>query len=75
MTSKTKISDGYSTVLPAEVRKALDLSPGDVLQWEVENGVITIRPRKKMTLAGICGMVSAGGDAVQDKKMLQSGNV
>jgi len=75
MTSKTKISDGYSTVLPAEVRKALDLTPGDVLQWEVENGVITIRPRKKMTLAGICGMVSAGGDAVQDKKMLQSGNV
>lgn len=73
MTSKTKISDGYSTVLPAEIRKALDLTPGDVLQWDLADGVITIRPRKKMTLAGICGIVSAGGDAVEDKKKVQSG--
>jgi AbrB family looped-hinge helix DNA binding protein len=73
MTSKTKISDGYSTVLPAEVRKALDLTPGDLLQWDVEDGIITIRPRKKMTLEGICGIASAGGNAVADKKKIQSG--
>jgi len=73
MTSKTKISDGYSTVLPAEVRKALNLTPGDVLQWDVVDGIITIHPRKKMTLAGICGIASAGGDAVMDKKKIQSG--
>jgi len=75
MTSKTKISDGYSTVLPAEIRKALDLAPGDVLQWDVEEGSIRIRPRKKMTLAGICGVVSAGGNALNDKKKVQSGEV
>ena len=46
MVSKTKISDGYSTVLPAEIRKALDLTPGDILQWEVVDGIITIKPRK-----------------------------
>jgi AbrB family looped-hinge helix DNA binding protein len=73
VTSKTKISDGYSTVLPAEIRKTLDLSPGDVLQWSVEDGLITIKPRKKMTLAGICGVISAGGDSVNDKKKIQSG--
>lgn len=73
MTSKTKLSDGYSTVLPAKIRKALDLNPGDVLQWDVEDGVITIHPRKKMTLEGICGIASAGGDAVADKKKIQSG--
>jgi AbrB family looped-hinge helix DNA binding protein len=73
MTSKTKISEGYSTVLPAEVRKALNLLPGDMLQWDVTDGIITIHPRKKMTLAGICGIVSAGGDAVTDKKKTQSG--
>jgi len=73
MTSKTKISEGYSTVLPAEIRKALDLAPGDMLQWDVENGIITIRPRKKISLAGICGIISAGGDAVNDKKKIQSG--
>jgi len=73
MTSKTKISEGYSTVLPAEIRKALDLNPGDMLQWDVENGLITIKPRKKMTLAGICGVISNGGNAVNDKKKIQSG--
>jgi AbrB family looped-hinge helix DNA binding protein len=75
MTSKTKISDGYSTVLPAEIRKALNLTPGDVLQWDVEEGIIRIRPRKKMTLAGICGVVSAGGNALNDKKKVQSGEL
>lgn len=73
MTSKTKISEGNSTVLPAEIRKALNLGPGDVLQWSIEEGHITIHPRKKMTLAGICGIASAGGDAVADKKKIQSG--
>jgi len=73
MPSKTKISDGYSTVLPAEIRKVLDLVPGDTLLWEVRDGVITIHPRKKETLEGICGMISSGGDAVNDKKRVQSG--
>jgi AbrB family looped-hinge helix DNA binding protein len=73
MTRKTKISEGYSTVLPAEIRKALNLTPGDILQWDVEDGVIRIQPQKKVTLAGICGIISAGGDAVNDKKKIQSG--
>ncbi|MFA5268643.1 MAG: AbrB/MazE/SpoVT family DNA-binding domain-containing protein [Methanoregula sp.] len=73
MTSETKISDGNSTVLPAEIRKTLNLTPGDVLQWDVVDGIITIQPRKKMTLAGMCGVISAGGDAVKDKKKIQSG--
>jgi len=73
MPSKTKISDGYSTVLPAKIRKMLDLVPGDTLLWEVQDGIITIHPRKKETLGGICGMISSGGDAVNDKKHAQSG--
>jgi AbrB family looped-hinge helix DNA binding protein len=73
MPSKTKISDGYSTVLPAGIRKALNLAPGDILLWEIEDGRITIRPRKMMTLEGICGMIESGGDAVKGKKRAQSG--
>ncbi|MFA5213762.1 MAG: AbrB/MazE/SpoVT family DNA-binding domain-containing protein [Methanoregula sp.] len=73
MPSKTKISDGYSTVLPAEIRKSLNLVPGDILQWDIEDGVITIHPRKRVTLEDICGMISSGGDAVKDKKRVQSG--
>ena len=73
MPSQTKISEGNSTVLPAEIRKALNLTPGDILQWDVEDGVIRIEPRKKVTLVGICGVISAGGDAVKEKKKVQSG--
>jgi len=71
--SKTKLSEGYSTVLPAEIRKALNLVPGDILQWEIEKGIIIVKPRKKETLEEITGMISVGGDAVTAKKNVQSG--
>ena len=55
MPSKMKISEGYSTVLPAEIRKSLNLVPGDILQWDIKEGVITIHPRKRVTLEDISG--------------------
>ena len=73
MVSQTKISEGYSTILPAEIRKALNLTPGDILLWDINDGTISIKPRKKVTLSGICGVISSGGDAVKDKKKIQSG--
>jgi AbrB family looped-hinge helix DNA binding protein len=73
MTSKTKISEGYSTVLPAEIRKALNLAPGDILQWDIDRDIIRIKPRRKENLAGITGIISHGGDAVQEKKRVQRG--
>lgn len=74
MTSQTKISDGYSTVLPAEIRKKLNLTPGDVLQWNIEDENIIIKPRKRISLTDICGSISIGGDAVEEKKKVQSGD-
>ena len=74
MTSQTKISDGYSTVLPAEIRKKLNLTPGDVLQWNIEDENIIIKPRKRVSLTDICGSISIGGDAVEEKKKVQSGD-
>ena len=73
MVSQTKISEGYSTIIPAEIRKALNLTPGDILLWDINDGTISIKPRKKVTLSGICGVISSGGDAVKDKKKIQSG--
>lgn len=73
MPSKTKLSEGYSTVLPAEIRKALHLAPGDILQWEIEGDSIRIQPRKRSTLDTITGIATCGGDAVQDKKKAQTG--
>jgi len=73
MPSKTKLSEGYSTVLPAEIRKALELAPGDILLWEIEGNSIRIQPRKKATLDSITGIASCGGDALHDKKKAQTG--
>jgi AbrB family looped-hinge helix DNA binding protein len=73
MPSKTKISEGYSTVVPSDIRKRLELAPGDILQWDIEDDSIRIRPRKKATLDRIIGIGACGGDAVSDKKKAQPG--
>ena len=73
MVSQTKISEGYSSILPAEIRKALNLTPGDILLWDINDGAICIQPRKTVTLSEICGIISSGGDAVADKKKIQLG--
>ncbi len=75
MLSETVISKGYQTVVPAKIRKAHKISPGDVLEWtDTEKGII-VQPRKKRTLKDIIGLVKAEGegDAVETKKRVQKG--
>ena len=73
MLSETVISKGYQTVVPAKIRKAHKILPGDVLEWiETEKGIM-VQPRKKRTLKDIIGLVKAEGDAVESKKQAQKG--
>lgn len=73
MLSETVISKGYQTVVPAKIRKAHGITPGDVLEWmDTEQGIL-VHPRKKRTLQDIVGIVKSGGDAVESKKMIQKG--
>lgn len=73
MLSETVISKGYQTVVPAKIRKAHRITPGDVLEWmDTEQGIL-VQPRKKRTLQDIVGIVKSGGDAVESKKMIQKG--
>ena len=73
MLSETVISKGYQTVVPAKIRKAHGITPGDVLEWiDTEQGIL-VQPRKKRTLQDIVGIVKSGGDAVESKKMVQKG--
>ncbi|HLB70301.1 MAG: AbrB/MazE/SpoVT family DNA-binding domain-containing protein [Candidatus Methanoperedens sp.] len=73
MFSETVISKGYQTVVPAKIRKAHNILPGDVLEWiDSENGII-VQPRKKRTLKDIIGLVKTEGDAVESKKHAQKG--
>ncbi|MBU3967783.1 MAG: AbrB/MazE/SpoVT family DNA-binding domain-containing protein [Euryarchaeota archaeon] len=75
MLSETIISKGYQTVVPAKIRKAHKITPGDVLEWsDTEKGII-VQPRKKRTFQDIIGLIKTEGlpDAVELKKRIQKG--
>jgi len=74
---ETKISKGYQTVVPAKLRKAYGISPGDRIIWEEGKGEIRIRIKKKKSLQEIIGMVSGREetDAVELKKKAQRGEL
>jgi AbrB family looped-hinge helix DNA binding protein len=74
MLSKTKVSKGYLTVVPKEVREATKILEGDLLEWSIEEDKIIVRPRRKRTVDDITGLISHGGDAVKSKRRVQRGN-
>jgi bifunctional DNA-binding transcriptional regulator/antitoxin component of YhaV-PrlF toxin-antitoxin module len=73
MLSETLISKGYQTVVPAKIRKAHKIMPGDVLEWIDDEKGIMVQPRKKRTFNDIIGLVKTEGDAVESKKWIQKG--
>ena len=73
MISRTKVSKGYLTVVPKEVRRASQVREGDVLEWSLEGDVIVVRPRHRRTVDDIAGVISHGGDAVASKRAVQRG--
>ena len=73
MISKSKLSNGFQTVVPSKVRKGYDVEPGDILEWvESEEGVL-VRFRIRRSLKDITGIVSARADALELKKKVQKG--
>ncbi len=75
MTSVTKISKGFQTVVPSDIRKKFDVGPGDIVEWKsTENGV-EVRFRKKLSLRDIAGILETDErtDAVELKKRAQKG--
>jgi bifunctional DNA-binding transcriptional regulator/antitoxin component of YhaV-PrlF toxin-antitoxin module len=68
---QSRVSRGHLTVVPKGVRKAVGIGAGDVLEWEVLDGRVTIRKRKRRTIADVVGMIAHGGDAVQSKREAQ----
>lgn len=44
---ETKVSSGFQTVLPAEIRKKFNVGPGDEVVWTVVGDEIFVRVRKK----------------------------
>src|SRR6266508_1305335 len=73
MPSRTKVSKGYLTVVPREIRKASDVREGDVLEWSVEGDTIVVRPRHRRTIDDVVTLFAHGGDAVVSKRDVQRG--
>jgi len=70
MKSSTKISNGFQTVVPSELRKKFQVGPGDIVEWISTDDGVEVRFRKKMSLNDIAGIVESGEktDAVELKK-------
>lgn len=74
MISKTRISRGFQTVVPADVRKKFQVGPGDLLEWEVTDDGVQVHFRKKLSLRDITGIGDEEpSNAVKLKKKAQRG--
>lgn len=43
----TKVSKGGRVVIPAPIRRSLDLNEGDTVLWDILNGEVHLSARKK----------------------------
>lgn len=75
MSSKSKISKGFLTVVPKEVRRKVGLKEGDTIEWSVNGESIRVLPHKKVGIDDIVAIASHGGDAVVSKKNIQVGKL
>jgi bifunctional DNA-binding transcriptional regulator/antitoxin component of YhaV-PrlF toxin-antitoxin module len=69
--SETRISKGFLTVVPSEVRRLTGIREGDRIEWMLRGSQIMVRIRKRKTIADAVGLISHGGDAVRSKKGVQ----
>jgi len=74
MSCETKISKGFKTVVPSDVRKKFSIDPGDIVEWQITEEGVKLSFRKKVTIEDIFGMVDGPKtDAVELKKKVQRG--
>ncbi len=73
MPSRTKVSKGYLTIVPREIRNASDVREGDVLEWSLEGDKIVVRPRHPRTIDDVVALLGHGDDAVASKRDVQRG--
>lgn len=67
----TKLYKGYQTVVPAEIRKELNLSIDDVLEWSTEDGKMIIEIKRQRPISDLSEFeikTDVPTDAVELKK-------
>lgn len=75
MPYETKISSRDTTVIPAYIRKRINIGPGDILIWDIEGSEIHLRVKRENGIRDIAGIIGYGGDAVEAKKRAQRGSI
>jgi AbrB family looped-hinge helix DNA binding protein len=75
MSSRSKISKGFLTVVPKEVRMKVGLREGDAIEWSVDGESIRVLAHRKVGIDDIVALASHGGDAVVSKKEIQAGKI
>lgn len=61
MTVITKIYKNYQTAIPSEIRKKLNITKEDLVEWSInDDGEPEIKFRKKISLKDIKGSVKLG---------------
>jgi bifunctional DNA-binding transcriptional regulator/antitoxin component of YhaV-PrlF toxin-antitoxin module len=66
--SESRISQGFLTVVPKEVRDLIGAREGDRLQWKLRRGELVVRLRKRVTIDDVTSLGRFGGDAVASKR-------
>ena len=56
----TKLYNRYQTIIPAEIRKKLDIEPDSLVEWSInEKGKVELEFRKKNTFEDIIGIANS----------------
>ena len=74
----TRLYKGFQTVVPSEIRKELDLSMDDLLDWSIEDGKMIIEIKRQRPISDLSKFVikdTETSDAVELKKKAGRGEL
>jgi AbrB family looped-hinge helix DNA binding protein len=63
---RSKITTKYQTTIPREIRRRMNLSAHDILEWTVENGRVVVTPGEKPFLKFLNAIRVGPGDILAD---------
>lgn len=63
---KTKLSKGYQTVLPSEIREKLNAEPGDEIIWSIIGEDVSIRLKKRIPINSIKNLIGKFATPTED---------
>lgn len=63
---KTKLSKGFQTVIPSEIRQKLNAEPGDEIIWSIIGDEVFIRLKKKNSTDPIKNLIGNFSTQTED---------